>query len=297
MSNDPSYCFIINCASNAFRAEAFFRSKEAELEDKFPGTSFIYVRKDDSIAEIAREKSAEHSHVIACGGDGTVNRVANGLIGRDSKLGVIPIGSGNDFAQSIGLSKDFDKNIQVLIQQETKQVDAIKSEWGYFINTTGIGVDGLTNYYASKSGFKSGFLRYFLGGLKALSMSEPFKAKISISGLNDAIEQQVWMVAVANGKSEGGKYQISPSSINSDGKVELIVVKAVSRMRLILEFLKLSFGFSFNKKIVDEYLFTDTVTISTDRVLKSHADGEQVPKTDHYVFEVLPGALEVIVAS
>ncbi|MBO6586412.1 MAG: diacylglycerol kinase family lipid kinase [Gracilimonas sp.] len=297
MSNDPSYCFIINCASNAFRAEAFFRSKEAELADKFPGTSFKYIRKDDSIAEIVRDKSAEHSHIIACGGDGTVNRVANGLIGSDSKLGVIPIGSGNDFAQSIGLNHDFDKNIRVLNQETTKRIDVIKSEWGFFINTFGIGVDGLTNYYASKSGYGSGFLRYFLGGLNALFTSEPFRAKISISGRNDAIEQKVWMVAVANGKSEGGKYQISPSSINSDGKVELIVVKAVSRIRLILEFLKLSFGFSFNKKIADEYSFTDSVIISTDRLLKSHADGEQVPETNHHVFEVLPGALEVIVAS
>jgi YegS/Rv2252/BmrU family lipid kinase len=246
--------------------------------------------------EIAREKSVEHSHIIACGGDGTVNRVANGLIGSTCKLGVIPLGSGNDFAQSIGLSSNFDKNIQVLLQEDTIWVDAIRSEWGYFLNTFGIGVDGLTNYYASKSVFKSSFLRYFLGGLKALLKSGPVRAKISISGSDEALEQRVWMIAVANGKSEGGRYKISPSSVNTDGVAELIAVKAVSRIRLIIEFLKLSFGFSFNRQIINEYSFTDAVTISTDCVLKSHADGEQVQESDHHEFEILPAALQIIAA-
>ncbi len=296
MSKKPSYCFIINCASNAFRAEAFFRNNEEELKVKFPNTSFVYIKKDDSITEIVRERSVDHTHIVACGGDGTVNRVANGLIGSDCILGVIPLGSGNDFAQSIGLDGNFNRNVKVLIGEKTKRIDVISSDWGYFLNTFGIGVDGLTNYYASKSGLKSGFLRYFVGGLKALSISKPLRAEISISGRTEVIEQQVWMIAVANGKSEGGKYQISPSSVNSDGKVELIVVKAVSRLRLILEFLKLSFGFSFNKQIVDKYSFTDSVTISTEYPLKSHADGEQVPEKNHHKFSVLPEALKVITA-
>lgn len=297
MSKRPSYCFIINCASNAFRAEAFFRNKEAELKARFSSASFIYIRKDDSITEIARQKSEEYSHIIACGGDGTVNRVANGLIGSECILGVIPLGSGNDFAQSIGLDHDFDRNVEVLSRESVTRVDVISSDWGYFLNTFGIGVDGLTNYYASKSGLKSGFFRYFVGGLKALSKSRPFRTEISISGQANDIEQKVWMVAVANGKSEGGKYQISPSSVNSDGEVELIVVKSVIRIRLIYEFLKLSFGFSFNKSIVDVYSFSDSLTITMECVLKSHADGEQVPETDHHEFKVLPGALRVITAS
>ncbi|MGN8226524.1 diacylglycerol/lipid kinase family protein [Gracilimonas sp. BCB1] len=296
MSKKPSYCFIINCASNAFRAEAFFRNKESELKARFPGTSCIYISKDDSITEIARQKAEEHTHIIACGGDGTVNRVANGLVGSNCILGVIPLGSGNDFAQSIGLDHVFDRNVEALSREEITRVDVVSSDWGYFLNTFGIGVDGLTNYYASKSGFKSGFLRYFMGGLKALIKSKPLRTKISISGQTNDIEQEVWMVAVANGKSEGGKYQISPSSINSDGKVELIVVKSVTRVRLIYEFLKLSFGFSFNKQMVDEYSFTDSVSISTEHVLKAHADGEQVPENDHHTFKVLPGALKVITA-
>ncbi|WP_421774620.1 diacylglycerol/lipid kinase family protein [Gracilimonas sp.] len=296
MSNYPSYCFIINCASNAFRAESFFRNKEAELKAKFSNASFIYIRKDDSITEIARQKSEGCSHIIACGGDGTVNRVANGLVGSDCILGVIPLGSGNDFAQSIGLDLNFDRNVEVLSREIITRVDVVSTDCGYFLNTFGIGVDGLTNYYASKSGLKSGFLRYFVGGLKALFRSEPVRTKISISEHGTDIEQKVWMVAVANGKSEGGKYQISPSSVNSDGKVELIIVKSVNRIRLIYEFLKLSFGFSFNKRIVDEYSFTDSVSISTEGVLKSHADGEQVPENDDYKFKVLPGALKVITA-
>ena len=296
MSDHNSYCFIINCSSNAYRAEAFFKSKEHDLANLFLGSEFIYVKEDDSIIEIARDKARVYSHIIACGGDGTVNRVANGIIGTNCILGVVPLGSGNDFAQSIGLGNDFEENIQILQRGKVHHIDVVKNEWGFFLNTFGIGVDGLTNYYASKLGFKSGFLRYFLGGLKALLVSKPLRTKISIPEHNLEAEEWVWMVAVANGKSEGGKYQISPSSMNDDGIVELILVKAVPRARLIIEFLKLSFGFSFKKDVIKEYSFTNRVRIKTIRNLKSHADGEKVPETNSFIFDVYKGELPLIVA-
>ncbi|MEQ8525548.1 diacylglycerol kinase family protein [Gracilimonas sp.] len=296
MSNQHSYCFIINCASNANRAEAFFRSKEKFLTGKFLNTEFIYISEGDSIVDIVKEKAQEYSHIIACGGDGTVNRVANGLVGSECILGVIPLGSGNDFAQSIGLGKDFEKNVNTLLKGKVVRTDLVKSNWGFFLNTFGIGVDGLTNYYASKSRFKSGFMRYFLGGLTALLTSKPVRTKISIPDQNIEVELSVWMVAVANGKSEGGRYIISPSSVNHDGKVELILVRAVSRLRLIIEFLKLSFGFSFKKNVIIEFSMTSAAKIKTYKKLKSHADGEQVSESADFFFEVYKGELPVIIA-
>lgn len=259
-------------------------------------TEFVYISENDSIIDVVKNKALEHSHIIACGGDGTVNRVANALVGSECILGVIPLGSGNDFAQSIGLVKDFEKNIDTLLQGKVVRIDLIKSNWGYFINTFGIGVDGLTNYYASKSRFRSGFMRYFLGGLTALLSSKPVRTKISIPDQNIETEQPIWMVALANGKSEGGRYIISPSSVNHDGKVELIVVKSVSRLRLISEFLKLSLGFSFKKNVVSEFTISSAVKIRTSRKLKSHADGEQVPESADFFFEVCKAELPVIVA-
>lgn len=294
MTGNSTYCFLINCASNAKRAESFFKERETDLAAFFPGAEFIYLGAEDSIQKIARHKAEFHTHIVACGGDGTVNQAANGLIGTNAILGVIPIGSGNDFAQNIGLNCEFKQAVEVLLDNKITYIDAIKTEWGYFINTFGIGVDGLTNYYSSQSRFNSGAARYFWGGLKALSKAEPFSMNLSILGYPNSIKKEVWMVAVANGKTEGGKYTISPESVNHDGKVEIVVVEKVSRLRLVIEFLKLSFGYSFKNGVVNQYVTGKGCSIEAKRPLRAHADGEQVAGLSSWNFEMLPGVLPVI---
>ncbi|MFD2532251.1 diacylglycerol/lipid kinase family protein [Gracilimonas halophila] len=240
MSLDSTYCFIINCSSNSYRAESFFKERETVLRRELPGHSeFIYIQKGDSILEIAREKALVYSHIIACGGDGTVNRVANAIIGTQAVMGVIPLGSGNDFAQNIGLYLNFEKDLQVFLGDQRTSVDVIKTEWGYFLNTFGIGVDGLTNYYSNNSPFKHGGLKYFWAGLRALFESEPFTVSVKTGESGTVFEGNAWMAAIANGKTEGGRYEISPDSVNHDGEIELILVKKVSKSRLVYEFIKL----------------------------------------------------------
>lgn len=153
----------------------------------------------------------------------------------------------------------------------------------------------MTNFYASKSSFRKGALKYFSGGLIALFKSTPFKASLSIDGNQLDLQNKCWMIAVANGKSEGGRYKISPESLNYDGKVEVIVVKAVPRVRLILAFLKLSFGFKFDDALVDRYCLQKSCTIKTDTLLKCHADGEQVSPGTVINFKLLKADLSVIV--
>ncbi|MAL16402.1 MAG: hypothetical protein CL670_10505 [Balneola sp.] len=294
MTVKPTYCFIINCASNSFKAASFLKSKERQIAQIFGNPEFVYIQKDDSIVDIVREKANEFTHIIACGGDGTVNRVANGIMGSEAILGVLPLGSGNDFAQSIGLGNQFEENLSILKKGKTRPTDVIEIEKGFFVNTFGIGVDGLTNYYASKSRFKKGALKYFSGGLIALFKSTPFKADLSIDGSQIDLEAKCWMIAVANGKSEGGRYKISPESLNYDGKVEVIVVKAVQRIKLIIAFLKLSFGFEFNDTLVHRFSLQENCTIKTDDHLKCHADGEQVSPGTVINFKLLKAGLSVI---
>lgn len=297
MNSDRTYCFIVNCSSNSSRAEEFVKQKEVQIRNVLPGLSeFIYIRKEDSIIDIAKSKASEFTHIVACGGDGTVNRVANALIDSSTVMGVIPLGSGNDFAQNIGLFLDFDKDLQILIENHTTAIDSIKTDWGYFINTFGIGVDGLTNYYSNNSPFKHGGLKYFWAGLKALLESKPFNVTVKYSDHTDkVISQNAWMIAIANGKTEGGRYKISPDSLNYDGIVELILVKKVSKFRLFIEFIKLSFGYSFKEDLVEICTSGKSFTVEVDAKLKAHADGEQVHiKENSMSFYIQKSALRVV---
>jgi diacylglycerol kinase family enzyme len=210
-------------------------------------------------------------------------------------LGVIPIGSGNDFAKSLGLPKNFEKNLSILKMGNIRGIDVVENEWGYFVNTFGMGLDGLTNYHASNSPFNRGMLRYFWGGLKALFQAKPFDISIKIPEITAPITYRSWMITIANGKNEGGRYTISPSSCNYDGKLEIVVVKDITRLRLVFEFLKLSVGLPFNQNIVDVFVTKSGCETTNNRVVKSHADGEQVYTHKVNKFKLLPGALNVIV--
>ncbi|HET8865811.1 MAG TPA: hypothetical protein VFM80_08930, partial [Gracilimonas sp.] len=206
----------------------------------------------------------------------------------------LPFGSGNDFAQNIGLNRDFDSSVKVLQQNSITEIDAVENESGVFINTFGIGIDGLTNFYASNSKFKTGSLRYFFGGLKALMVSKPFEASIYIPELKVFIRRKIWMVVVANGKTEGGRYTISPSSNNYDGELEIVVVKSVPRLRILIEFLKLSFGFPFKKSIIESYKVTEECKIETAYKVRAHSDGEQIFGNKTYSFKLLTSSLPVV---
>lgn len=263
---------------------------------KLPASDFIYINKEDSIPEIAGQKADAYTHIVACGGDGTVNKVANGIMGSQAVLGVLPLGSGNDFAQNIGLTLDFETDLEILLQNHITDIDVVKSSYGYFLNTFGIGVDGLTNYYASKSRFRNGLLRYFSGGLRALYSAKLFTATVkNPSDLKEAIKQKVWMVTIANGKTEGGKYTISPESVNNDGQIELVLVKDVSRLRLAAEFMKLSLGLSFKDNVVKILSSSDGFEVNLEDELEAHADGEKQGLVSGFnQFQFLKKALKVV---
>ncbi|WP_020402927.1 diacylglycerol/lipid kinase family protein [Gracilimonas tropica] len=296
MSLSTTYCFLINCASNAYRAESLFEQKEKELSDRFPGSEFIYIRQNDSIQDIAAQKAQTYSHIIACGGDGTVNQVANGIIDTKAILGVIPLGSGNDFAQSIGLTGSFEQAMETLSGNSVSAIDAVSTDTGYFLNTLGIGVDGATNYYASKSMFRSGFLRYFFGGLKALMNSKPFDLSLKTDGNPVEITHKVWMVTLANGRNEGGRYTISPTSDHSDGVVEIIIVNPVSRYRLIMEFIKLSLGIPFKNGVIQIRKAKNLIELGVNPSQRVHADGEQLALFSQGKFEINASKIPVVIA-
>ncbi|MDR9416243.1 MAG: YegS/Rv2252/BmrU family lipid kinase [Gracilimonas sp.] len=296
MTDNLSYCFIVNGASNGYQAEKFFKRKEKYLSGMFPNAEFHFIQPEESIREITAEKAKEFTHVVACGGDGTVNKVVNGIMGTNATLGVIPLGSGNDFAQSIQVDGSFEQSVQIIRKNQVKTIDLINFNDAYIVNTCGIGVDGATNYYAAKSLFKNSFIKYFLGGLTALISSDKFGVTLRISDNEIKIPDKIWMIALANGKNEGGRYTISPNSDHKDGFFEVVIAKGMSRIRLFIEFLKLSLGFSFDHKVVDIYSTNKSVYIQVDQPQKAHLDGEQLQPFTEDVFQIIPHALKVVSA-
>lgn len=284
------YCFIYNpAAKQATSIKLFDRLKEmtAGWED----TQFLTSRCKGDIPSLAREAAEEFDVVIACGGDGTAREVATGVMNSDAAMAVVPMGSGNDFAKALNMSFSLDESVEIIRRARSKTIDMGRCNDIYFVNSFGIGFDGLANYYASHTRLK-GLLRYIWGALKANMHQDPMQVTIAMG--EEMRTESLLMITLANGRVEGGSFIVAPDARHDDGLLDIVTVAPVSR--IILPFLLPLLFFGQQYRVSRFRTFRAAkLRIRLDRPAYIHADGEIVdsPETEFEV-EVLPSALNVI---
>ncbi len=257
--------------------------------------------------ELAKQAGEEgYDMVIAMGGDGTAHEVLNGLmqLPEDKRpiLGVVPLGSGNDFAYSIGMTQRPDHALAHALKAENIQavdIGLMTDEHGrreYIDNTLGIGFDAVVTIRSHKLPIVKGFLMYLAAVIQTIILNHN-PAKVIVETDNGKWEDQILMLTLCNGPREGGGFMLSPDSKNDDGKMESVAVTKVSRammFRLVPEFIK---GTHMRFKQIRMGDFKK-MTLTSDRPLYIHADGEIFTSFGSNLrkisFEILPKALKVV---
>lgn len=257
--------------------------------------------------ELAKQAAAEGCDlVIALGGDGTVHEVINGLmqISEDKRpaLGVVPLGSGNDFAHALGISQKPDHALAHALNGQPSKIDVglLTDEHSdrqeYFDNTVGVGFDAVVTIRSHKLPIVKGFLMYLTAVIQTILLNHN-PAKIKFQTENETWEDSVLMTTVCNGGREGGGFLISPESKIDDGLLQFLNVKKVSRammFRLVPEFMK-GTHLRFPATQLGNF---KKLSMNSDRPLYIHVDGEIFTSFGSDVrnisFEVLPGALHVV---
>jgi YegS/Rv2252/BmrU family lipid kinase len=258
--------------------------------------------------ELAKQAAAEGCDlVIALGGDGTAHEVINGLMqvpaDRRPVLGVVPIGSGNDFAHALGVPKKTDRALAHALKAETVSAvdiglmtDEASGRKEYFDNTVGAGFDAVVTIRSHKLPIVKGFLMYLTAVIQTIILNHN-PAKIQFQSDSESWEDSVLMTTICNGGREGGGFLISPESKIDDGTLQFLNVKKVSRammFRLVPEFMK---GTHLRFPATQLGSFK-TLRMKSDRPLYIHADGEIFTSFGSNVrditFEVLPRALRVV---
>ena len=254
-------------------------------------------------AELAERACADGCEmIIAAGGDGTVNEIINGLMkapqgtGR-RRLGIIPAGSGSDFATGIGLPTDLQEACGQIASGQTMTVDIGRvtvpgQEPRYFGNVVGIGFDGAVLVETLKMKRLRGLALYLPAVLKTIFMN--FKApQMTIEYDGVKIEQPTMLVSIANGFREGGGFLIAPDAKPDDGLFDVVIADEVSQLTmlgLIPHFLRGSHVDLDPISIVQ----AKQVTVSSPDGLIAHVDGEVLCLSAPSIrCEMLPGALEV----
>jgi diacylglycerol kinase (ATP) len=263
------------------------------INEVLPGARILYVNEPAKLIQESAASAKSSDVVIACGGDGTAQSVARGVFGTSATMGLIPIGSGNDFAKSIGLktNQDILYYLKIIVKGFVRNIDVPTINEEIFINTAGIGFDGLTNYYAAQSRFLKGSLKYTYAGLKSFFSAKKFTLSGNLN--RQDISKKVWMAAVANGSTEGGKYLISPKSDNADGTLELIIVPGYSRLKLLYAFIWMSFGNALGGSF-SEIITFKSGSLKLTEVQKIHLDGENGGEASEFLIYLQKQRLPVI---
>lgn len=190
----------------------------------------------------ARAAGQGRSLVVAVGGDGTVNEVINGLIqangcANGTALGIVPIGTGNDFAFGAGLPMDLTAACQVIARGRSRMVDvghiqADNEQPRYFGNGVGIGFDAIVNIESRKLKRLRGFLVYLVAVLKTLAVYY-HAPRTTVRVDEEEITQPSLMVSIMNGFRFGGGFYVTPGSQMDDGLFDLCVAGKVGRLRML----------------------------------------------------------------
>lgn len=183
-------------------------------------------------ARIAVER--QYDLVIAAGGDGTINEVVNGLAEQPyrPKLGIIPVGTTNDFARALHIPRDIEEAARIIAIGDTIPVDIGRMNDRYFINIAGGGrITELTYEVPSKLKTMLGQLAYYLKGMEMLPSIKASAVKIEYDGKLFEGEAMLFLVGLTN--SVGGFEKLAPDSSINDGLFTLLIVKKANLADLI----------------------------------------------------------------
>jgi diacylglycerol kinase (ATP) len=180
--------------------------------------------------------------VIAVGGDGTTNEVLNGLLQPNVRpngtaLGILPIGTGNDFAFGAGLILDLWEACQLLTQGKSRAIDigwvqADNEEPRYFGNGVGIGFDAICNIESRKVKRLKGFAVYLVAVLRTIAIYYQVPRTVIYIDQEEIVQPSL-MVSIMNGERVGGGFYITPGSRMDDGLLDVCIAGEVSRLRMI----------------------------------------------------------------
>ncbi len=235
----------------------------------------IYVTKNHAdIGNGVRKAIADNAtEIIVVGGDGTLLTVVNALEDAPMLIGVVPCGTGNDFARTNGVPLDIKSAIEELLSWNTvRDIDIGNSNGSHFLNVASMGIDAeIVKRTHQVRKWMKGPLVYLIASLIEIFNYKPIRITMDIDGCR--YERIIELVAIANGRCYGGGMRIAPMANPSDGIYDIILAEKMSRLRLIRLLPKLYTGRHIGEKGVETYQGKN-ISIHTLYPVAVNRDGE-----------------------
>ena len=242
----------------------------------------LHVTTDPTEPEALAASAAERgsTRVVAVGGDGTVQAVLNGLLSaaRGAELAIVPVGTGNDLARSLGVPSATEDAWRVALGSSTRSIDVARARNGEgherrFASAGGIGFDAqVAAAMANRVGWRGGRTGYLLTTLAELRRFRNRRITLTLDGRSSG--HRVLFVAIANGAYYGGGMRIAPDAQPDDGLLDVCVVGDISRLTAIRELPNLYRGTHIRHPAVSMHVIGRAVSVEGDPETRVHLDGE-----------------------
>jgi YegS/Rv2252/BmrU family lipid kinase len=290
------WLFIINpIAGNGF-AGTYTETVKEMIKKHHLNAKIVHTEKKGHATEMAAEFiNKGYNHIIAVGGDGTINEIVRPIIGKSNvSMGVIAAGTGNDMIQILGFPDRFsESDWDIFFNKNMIKMDVGRCNDNFFLNGMGLGFDAKVaseNYTEDGRVIEDQGSKYLWHILKNLF----FYKESEMTILRDEKKQQAkcFMNTISIGRRFAGKYFLTPKALANDGLLDVCMVSKLGVLERFKIFLVVPKGTHLSNKHVDYYQ-TEKIKIDFDSEVPHHLDGELF-YASHFEVSVLPQALNII---
>ncbi len=286
---------IVNLIAGQGRCKEVFPKVKVELDKRRIPYDLHYTNEPMEAVDVAKiGLEAGFSTIVAMGGDGTVNEVANGLLGSQASLGVIPAGKGNDFIRMLGIPADPIQSIDTLLDGIPRTMDLGQvGDDRCFVNGLGIGLDAQVARDVLKMERLRGAPAYLSAAIREIFRFKAFP--VTLTTADEEFVMDCLSLGIANGIYAGGGFKLAPRASIDDGLIDLSAVGDYPIAERLMRLPRVRAGQHLEWKKVT-YRQAPEVSVSSPKRLIAHVDGEpyRLPG-ESFTVRALPNALRVLV--
>jgi diacylglycerol kinase (ATP) len=292
---------VINPVSGSDSGPDYLPLINARLRERV-GLMDVVMTVGPGDASLAAADAARHGYhqLFVAGGDGTLNEALNGVASVPGKLahvtfGILPLGTGNDFARTLGFADDVETALQQMLESEPAAVDVGVLNGRYFLNVSGGGfIAEVSDAVDTELKSIAGKLAYLIGGAQVLLTHEPVMARVRWS---DAVRSgtdnlALHAFAVCNAQQIGGGRLIAPEAVIDDGLLDVCLIESMPTVEFVALLRRVSSGDHVDDPRV-RYFRAREVELLFERTVKVNTDG-QVLDAQRCAYDVLPRAVRVL---
>jgi diacylglycerol kinase (ATP) len=241
--------------------------------------------------------------VVICGGDGTVSAVAAALKGFPTRLGIIPMGSGNGLAFAAGIPRDPSRALDIIFTGKASAIDGLLINGQFSCMLCGIGLDGkVAHEFAEQD--RRGLQTYIRVTMKNFFSARPYPFRVCFprdDGGQTTLEVKAFFISIANGNQFGNNFTIAPQASLKDGLLDIVIARKTSRLRFLLSVMRQVLGGYRVKPLHGKattgkilYFQTPALVIENPGGAPLHIDGDPKASAATFRIEVVPEAIRLI---